>query len=109
MVARLARFTVTEMMGAFLSAVYGIARLFTWHPKSVETSNRTVERVAALKRAIRALSGNTRVVFILHDVKGMSHDQIARMLQISPEASRMKLKVARIKIRHILKQSQRGA
>lgn len=108
-IAKLAGFTVTEMMGAFLSAIYGIARLFTWHPRNITPSNTKAGRVAALRRAIRMLSANTRVVFILHDVKGMSHKEIADMLQISPETSRIRLKVARLKIRHILAQNQKGA
>lgn len=106
-IAKLLGFTVAEMMGAFLSAIYSIARPFIWHPKSM-TSSKT-EQMVQLKRAIRTLSGNTRVVFILHDVKGMSHNKIAAMLQISPETSRMRLKVARIKIKNILKQNQKGA
>jgi RNA polymerase sigma-70 factor, ECF subfamily len=48
-----------------------------------------------LERAIRALPPAAREVFVLHDVHGYTHDEIASMLSIEPGTSKSQLHHAR--------------
>ena len=44
-----------------------------------------------------------REIFLLHDVEGFKHEEIARMLGLSAGTSKSQLFKARLKIREILK------
>jgi RNA polymerase sigma-70 factor (ECF subfamily) len=56
-----------------------------------------------LDRAIRALPPRLRSVFILHDVQGYKHEEIARLLKCSAGTSKSQLFKARMKLRVLLK------
>lgn len=58
----------------------------------------------ALERAIAQLSPGYRAVFILHDVEGYEHTEIARIRGISVGTSKSQLHKARMKLRKLLKQ-----
>ena len=62
-----------------------------------------VDRIA-LQRAIAQLPPGYRTVFVLHDVEGYDHDEIARMLEVSEGTSKSQLHKARLKLRTILRQ-----
>ena len=62
-----------------------------------------VDRLA-LNKAIAALPPGYRTVFILHDVEGYEHEEIARMLKLSIGTSKSQLHKARMKLRNLLRQ-----
>jgi RNA polymerase sigma-70 factor, ECF subfamily len=50
-----------------------------------------------------------RLVFVLHDVEGYEHREIAELLGCSPGNTKSQLHKARIKLRKLLLQSPRSA
>lgn len=62
-----------------------------------------VERIA-LDKAISQLPPGYRTVFVLHDVEGHEHEEIARMLGCSVGTSKSQLHKARMKLRGLLRQ-----
>ena len=68
-----------------------------------ENPNRmpVVDRIA-LKKAIAELPNGYRKVFILHDIEGYEHEEVARMLGISVGTSKSQLHKARLKLRGLL-------
>lgn len=60
----------------------------------------------SLDEAISRLPERLRTVFLLHDVQGFKHGEIARLLRISAGTSKSQLFKARIKIRDFLKARQ---
>jgi len=67
----------------------------------------SVDRVN-LERAIERLPRGYRMVFLLHDVEGYEHNEIAEMLGCSVGNSKSQLHKARLKMRQLL-QEQRAA
>ena len=61
-----------------------------------------VDRIA-LDKAIGQLPPGYRTVFILHDVEGHEHEEIARMLGCSVGTSKSQLHKARMKLRGLLR------
>lgn len=61
-----------------------------------------VDRIA-LEQAIAQLPPGYRTVFILHDVEGYEHEEIARILDCSVGTSKSQLHKARMKLRSILR------
>ncbi|MBD0372609.1 MAG: RNA polymerase sigma factor [Pyrinomonadaceae bacterium] len=61
-----------------------------------------VDRIA-LDKAISQLPPGYRTVFILHDVEGHEHEEIARMLGCSVGTSKSQLHKARMKLRGLLR------
>jgi RNA polymerase sigma-70 factor (ECF subfamily) len=70
-----------------------------------ETSSQmpVVDRLA-LDKAIAQLPPGYRAVFILHDVEGYEHTEIARICGISVGTTKSQLHKARMKLRKLLKQ-----
>ncbi|MFM9905531.1 MAG: RNA polymerase sigma factor [Pyrinomonadaceae bacterium] len=64
-----------------------------------------VDRIA-LKNAIAELPNGYRNVFILHDVEGFEHEEVARMMGISVGTSKSQLHKARLKLRGLLIKKQ---
>jgi RNA polymerase sigma-70 factor (ECF subfamily) len=64
-----------------------------------------VDRIA-LDRAIGQLPPGYRTVFVLHDVEGHEHEEIARMLGCSVGTSKSQLHKARMKLRTLLRQQK---
>lgn len=64
-----------------------------------------VDRIA-LKNAIAELPNGYRNVFLLHDVEGFEHEEVARMMGISVGTSKSQLHKARLKLRGLLKKQQ---
>jgi RNA polymerase sigma-70 factor, ECF subfamily len=62
-----------------------------------------VDRIA-LDSAIAQLPPGYRTAFILHDIEGYEHEEIARMLGCSVGTSKSQLHKARLKLRKLLKQ-----
>jgi RNA polymerase sigma-70 factor, ECF subfamily len=62
----------------------------------------SVDRVA-LERAVAALPPGYRMVFVLHDVEGYEHNEIAIMLDCSIGNSKSQLHKARLRLRELLR------
>lgn len=60
-----------------------------------------IDRIA-LKNAIAQLPNGYRNVFVLHDVEGYEHEEVARMMGISIGTSKSQLHKARLKLRGLL-------
>jgi RNA polymerase sigma-70 factor, ECF subfamily len=73
--------------------------LGTGNPKAMPV----VDRIA-LDSALSKLPPGYRTVFVLHDVEGHEHEEIARILGIAVGTSKSQLHKARMKLRAILKQ-----
>ncbi len=59
-----------------------------------------------LERAIESLPPGYRIIFVLHDVEGYEHNEIAAMLECSIGNSKSQLHKARMKLRDLLKLSR---
>ena len=62
----------------------------------------SVDRVT-LERAVASLPPGYRMVFVLHDVEGYEHNEIATMLECSTGNSKSQLHKARLKLRELLR------
>jgi RNA polymerase sigma-70 factor (ECF subfamily) len=67
----------------------------------------SVDRVA-LERAVQELPPGYRMVFVLHDVEGYEHNEIAGMLQCSIGNSKSQLHKARMRLRSLLQENPEG-
>jgi RNA polymerase sigma-70 factor (ECF subfamily) len=61
-----------------------------------------VDRIA-LHRALRKLPPGYRTIFLLHDVEGKAHSEIARELGCSVGNSKSQLHQARLRLRRFLR------
>ena len=81
------------------------ARVFaTDDPASLEKAPGTPRPEAGfdLQKAMAALPPGARTVFVLHDVEGRTHDEIAAMLDLAPGTSKAQLFRARRLLREAL-------
>ena len=62
-----------------------------------------VDRIA-LERALQQLPTGYRTVFVLHDIEGYEHFEVADMLGIAEGTSKSQLHKARLKLRQLIKQ-----
>jgi len=56
-----------------------------------------------------ALPAGARLVFVLHDVEGFEHREIAELLDISDGTSKSQLHRARVRLREMLAAHRAGA
>jgi RNA polymerase sigma-70 factor (ECF subfamily) len=70
------------------------------------TLSGSLDRVT-LERAVENLPPGYRLVFVLHDVEGYEHNEIAGMLDCSIGNSKSQLHKARMKLRDLLRSGQR--
>lgn len=56
----------------------------------------------AIERAVEKLPSGAREVFVLHDMEGYKHDEIAELLEVDPGTSRSQLHRARLLLRQQL-------
>jgi RNA polymerase sigma-70 factor (ECF subfamily) len=66
----------------------------------------SIDRVT-LERAVENLPPGYRLIFVLHDVEGYEHNEIADMLSCSIGNSKSQLHKARMKLRDLLRTGQR--
>jgi RNA polymerase sigma-70 factor, ECF subfamily len=62
----------------------------------------TIDRIA-IGRALGKLPPGYRTIFLLHDVKGLAHSEIARNLGCTIGTSKSQLHQARLQLRHFLR------
>jgi RNA polymerase sigma-70 factor (ECF subfamily) len=65
----------------------------------------SVDRIT-LARAMRELPAGYRTIFLLHEVKGYEHQEIARLLRCSVGNSKSQLHKAKLKMRELLGRGQ---
>ena len=65
------------------------------------SQNSLVDRIA-IERAVQSLPKGCRAAFILHDVEGREHTEIARLTNRTPGNSKSQLHKARTKLRELL-------
>lgn len=56
----------------------------------------------AIERAVEKLPNGAREVFVLHDMEGYKHEEIAELLEVDPGTSRSQLHRARVLLRQHL-------
>ena len=61
------------------------------------------DQTGALQRAIDDLPAGYRLMFVLHDIEGYEHNEIATMLECSIGTSKSQLHKARLKLRDALR------
>jgi RNA polymerase sigma-70 factor (ECF subfamily) len=66
----------------------------------------SIDRLA-LERAVADLPAGYRLIFVLHDIEGYEHNEIAVMLDCSIGNSKSQLHKARLKLRDALRTSLR--
>lgn len=66
----------------------------------------SIDRLA-LERAVADLPAGYRLIFVLHDIEGYEHNEIATMLDCSIGNSKSQLHKARLKLRDALRTSHR--
>jgi RNA polymerase sigma-70 factor (ECF subfamily) len=71
----------------------------------IEREDSPLERIA-IEHALTLLSDDFRVVFLLKEVEGYDHAEIAELLGISVRNSEVRLHRARRKLREILRGSR---
>jgi RNA polymerase sigma-70 factor, ECF subfamily len=69
---------------------------------TVEDDNDRSFIAASIDEAVAQLPEGARTVFLLHDVEGYTHEDIAQELGITPGASKSQLFKARAKLRRLL-------
>ena len=67
-----------------------------------------IDRIG-LENALKQLPNGYRTVFVLHDVEGYDHDEIARTLGVSEGTSKSQLHKARLKLRTLIRQQTAAA
>jgi RNA polymerase sigma-70 factor (ECF subfamily) len=72
--------------------------------EAVDNSNQ-IEKIA-IEKAVKQLPKGYRTVFVLHDIKGFEHEEIAKMLGLSVGTSKSQLHKARLKLRNLLSKKQ---
>ena len=73
----------------------------TVHGTSNPNKMPVIDRIA-LKNAIAELPHGYKSVFVLHDVEGFEHEEVARLMGISVGTSKSQLHKARLKLRTLL-------
>ncbi len=66
----------------------------------------SLDRVT-LENAIEKLPQGYRVVFVLHDIEGYEHNEIAEMLDCSVGNSKSQLHKARLRLRELIQEAAR--
>lgn len=66
------------------------------------TLSGTIDRLV-LKRAIAELPAGYRLMFVLHDIEGFDHNEIANLIGCSIGTSKSQLHKARLKLRDVLR------
>ena len=66
----------------------------------------SIDRLA-LERAVANLPAGYRLIFVLHDIEGYEHNEIATMLDCSIGNSKSQLHKARLKLREALRKTSR--
>lgn len=98
------RIAVNRTLNA-LRAVRRLAKLETVMEEDTVSVNEDMDRTflaQSIDEAVQKLSPGARTVFVLHDVEGYTHEEIAKELGITSGGSKSQLFKARAKLRRLL-------
>jgi RNA polymerase sigma-70 factor (ECF subfamily) len=98
------RIAVNRTLNA-LRSVRRIAKLETVMEDDTVSVDQDMDRTflaQSIDEAVQKLSPGARAVFVLHDVEGYTHEEIARELGITSGGSKSQLFKARAKLRRLL-------
>ncbi len=98
------RIAVNRTLNA-LRSVRRIAKLETEMEDDTVSVDQDMDRTflaQSIDEAVRKLSPGARSVFVLHDIEGYTHEEIARELGITSGGSKSQLFKARAKLRRLL-------
>lgn len=90
------------------------ARTAQWFASDEEATaaaaapQRSIEDALSLERAIAALPPGARMAFVLHDVEGYRHREIAEMMGVAEATVRAQLHRARLLLRRSLAGARKG-
>ncbi|TDI98021.1 MAG: sigma-70 family RNA polymerase sigma factor [Caldithrix sp.] len=70
--------------------------------KILKTNEQTSKMKPFLEKAIRALPAGYRMIFVLYDIEGYKHEEIAEMMNISEGTSKSQLHKARKELKQYL-------
>jgi len=70
--------------------------------KTLKTNEQASKMKPFLEKAIRALPAGYRMIFVLYDIEGYKHEEIAGMMNISEGTSKSQLHKARRELRQFL-------
>lgn len=73
-------------------------------PETINPESMPIIDRIGIENAIAQLPPGYRTVFVLHDIEGYEHEEIARMLGCSSGTSKSQLHKARLKLRRLLQQ-----
>lgn len=99
------RFTVNLVLAELRATRRREARVFTIErPEELETppDGTTVGLRQDLEQAIATLPTQTRAVFVLHDIEGYTHQEIAVLMQLAPGTTKAHLHHARKRLKETL-------
>ncbi len=78
-------------------------------PETINPEQMPIVDRIGLETAIAQLPPGYRTVFVLHDVEGFEHEEIAKILGCSAGTSKSQLHKARLKLRRLLQQRAEAA
>jgi RNA polymerase sigma-70 factor (ECF subfamily) len=97
------RIAVNVILGHFRSAGHRLDAFSAEDAEPAEPVVPTVPGLAVdLERAIAGLPAGARTVFVLHDVEGYTHEEIAQMAGVAVGTSKAQLSRARALLRKVL-------
>jgi RNA polymerase sigma-70 factor (ECF subfamily) len=100
--------SLDELLPRFLPNGHHAERLTAWtEPADVTVSRK--ETATTVRQAIDSLPESFRTVLMLRDIEGLSTDDVAKMLEISPNAVKLRLHRARMALRTLLAPHFQGA
>jgi len=85
----------------------GLSDILTMASTFPAPATNTLDKIS-LDIAIARLSGGYQEIFLLHDLEGYRHDEIANLLGISEGTSKSQLHKARLRLRGLMESSRDG-
>lgn len=93
--------TVDELLPAFTETGCHAEPIPTWSERPDEASMRA-ETAALVREEIQKLPENVRIVLLLRDIQGLSYDEIAQRLDVTPNAAKIRVHRARQALKTLL-------
>lgn len=93
--------TVDDLLPAFTETGYHAEPISSWPERPDEASIRA-ETAALVRTQIQKLPENVRIVLLLRDIEGLSYDEIAQRLEVTPNAAKIRVHRARQALKTLL-------
>lgn len=93
--------TVDDLLPAFTETGCHAEPIVTWSERPDEASIRA-ETAALVRERIQELPENVRIVLLLRDIEGLSYEEIAQRLEVTPNAAKIRVHRARQALKTLL-------